>query len=395
MGVWEPGRAGWRRVRVRVVRWGPGGYALTQVSSGEGERPGRLLKPRIVCVLVFPRLGALRDMAPLLQVDNLRTWFRTPAGYAKAVDGVSFSIEPGQTLAVVGESGCGKTVTALSILQLISRPPGEFKSGSIVFEGRDLLQVSATELQAIRGGQIGMIFQEPGTSLNPVFTVGDQIAEAIRLHEPVARGDLRERVLAALRAVRVSDPERRIDQYPHEMSGGMKQRVMIAMALACNPRLLIADEPTTAVDVTIQARILELLRQMQAERGMAILLITHDLGVVAELADQVVVMYAGQVIERAGVEELFANPRHPYTRGLFASLPRVDRRETRLQAIEGSVPPATQFPAGCRFRERCPLAGPECLAEPVLETVEPGSKAPHVVACWKHKELERAPVAGS
>ncbi|MFM8219686.1 MAG: ABC transporter ATP-binding protein, partial [Planctomycetaceae bacterium] len=232
----------------------------------------------MVWLLAFLRLGALRDMAPLLQVDNLRTWFRTPAGYAKAVDGVSFSIEPGQTLAVVGESGCGKTVTALSILQLIARPPGEFKSGSIVFEGRDLLQVTAAELQAIRGGQIGMIFQEPGTSLNPVFTVGDQIAEAIRLHEPIARGDLRERVLASLRAVRVSDPERRIDQYPHEMSGGMKQRVMIAMALACNPRLLIADEPTTAVDVTIQARILELLRQMQAERGMAILLITHDLG---------------------------------------------------------------------------------------------------------------------
>jgi len=332
-------------------------------------------------------------MAPLLQIQDLRTWFRTPAGYAKAVDGVSFAIEPGQTLAVVGESGCGKTVTALSILQLIQQPPGEFKSGSILFEGRNLLDLTAEELRVVRGGQIGMIFQEPGTSLNPVFTVGNQIAEAIQLHESVPPRELRQRVLEALRAVRVSDPERRIDQYPHEMSGGMKQRVMIAMALACHPRLLIADEPTTAVDVTIQARILELLRQMQVERGMAILLITHDLGVVAELADQVVVMYAGQVIERAGVEDLFANPRHPYTRGLFASLPRVDRRESRLQAIEGSVPAATQFPEGCRFRERCHLAGPECLTDPVLTRLVGDGPGEHLVACWKHKELEHASLA--
>lgn len=321
-------------------------------------------------------------MPPLLQVHDLRTWFRTPIGPAKAVDGVSFSIESGKTLAIVGESGCGKTVTALSILQLIPQPPGEFVSGSIEFDGVNLLKVSREELRSIRGGKIGMVFQEPGTSLNPVYTVGNQIAEAISLHRKLSKSELREEVLRSLRAVRVSDPERRIDQYPHEMSGGMKQRVMIAMALSCHPKLLIADEPTTAVDVTIQARILELLRQMQAERGMGILLITHDLGVVAELADEVAVMYAGQVIERAPVEELFANPRHPYTQGLFASLPRVDRRDSRLVAIEGSVPAATSFPAGCRFRERCHLAGTECTQDPVLTEIAVG----HQVACWKHEE---------
>ncbi len=330
-------------------------------------------------------------MPPILEVDNLRTWFHTAAGPAKAVDGVSFSIDAGQTLAVVGESGCGKTVTALSILQLIPRPPGEFVSGAIRFDGTDLLKLSRDELRQIRGGRIGMIFQEPGTSLNPVFTIGDQIAEAISLHRKVPKSALRQAVLESLKAVRVNDPERRIDQYPHELSGGMKQRVMIAMALSCNPQLLIADEPTTAVDVTIQARILDLLRQMQAERGMAILLITHDLGVVAELADHVVVMYAGQVIERASVDALFANPRHPYTRGLFASLPRVDRKEARLQAIEGSVPAATHFPEGCRFRERCPHAGPECLRSPELTVLHAG----HAVACWKHEELDVcAPAVG-
>jgi len=322
-------------------------------------------------------------MPPLLAVDNLRTWFHTSAGPAKAVDGVSFSIDAGKTLAIVGESGCGKTVTALSILQLIPTPPGEFVSGSIEFDGLDLLEIPRTELRAIRGGRIGMIFQEPGTSLNPVFTVGAQIAEAITLHRKIPASELRGEVLKSLKAVRVNDPERRIDQYPHEMSGGMKQRIMIAMALSCNPQLLIADEPTTAVDVTIQARILDLLRQMQAERGMAILLITHDLGVVAELADEVVVMYAGKIVERASALGLFTKPRHPYTQGLFASLPRVDRKERRLVAIEGSVPAATHFPEGCRFRERCPHAGPECLREPSLVTLADG----HQVACWKHEEI--------
>lgn len=330
---------------------------------------------------------------PLLEVDNLRTYFGTDAGDARAVDGVSFSIRSGKTLAIVGESGCGKTVTALSILQLIPRPPGRFVTGAIRFEGRDLLKLPRPELRAIRGGSIAMIFQEPGTSLNPVFTIGRQIAEAITLHRKLPASQVRDEVLRCLKAVQVSDPERRIDQYPHEMSGGMKQRVMIAMALSCNPRLLIADEPTTAVDVTIQARILDLLRDIQADRGMAILLITHDLGVVAELADEVVVMYAGQVIEHATAEELFANPRHPYTLGLFASLPRVDQKQGRLQAIEGSVPAATQFPEGCRFRERCRWAGAECLQEPPLVALRPAATDQlHQVACWKHAEIATANV---
>lgn len=323
---------------------------------------------------------------PLLELTDLRTYFATEAGDAKAVDGVSFSIGAGKTLAVVGESGCGKTVTALSILQLIPQPPGRFASGAIRFEGRDLLQIPRHELRSIRGGAIAMIFQEPGTSLNPVFTIGNQIGEAIRLHRKIPRSQVRDEVLKSLRAVHVSDPERRLKQYPHELSGGMKQRVMIAMALSCNPKLLIADEPTTAVDVTIQARILDLLREQQANRGMAILLITHDLGVVAELADDVVVMYAGKVIERAPVEILFSDPRHPYTLGLFASLPRIDRKQSRLQAIEGSVPAATRFPAGCRFRERCRFAVDECRNEPPLVSIGDG----HVVACWKHEEVAAA-----
>ena len=321
---------------------------------------------------------------PLLEVEDLRTYFRTDAGIAKAVDGISFSIPAGKTLAVVGESGCGKTVTALSILQLIPRPPGEFVSGEIRLAGRNLLKLSPAELRNVRGGEIAMIFQEPGTSLNPVFTIGAQIAEAIRLHRPDVPGSkVREEVIRSLKAVQVSDPERRLSQYPHEMSGGMKQRVMIAMALSCNPELLVADEPTTAVDVTIQSRILDLLQQLQTDRGMSILLITHDLGVVAELAHEVVVMYAGRIIEKAGVEELFANPRHPYTLGLFASLPRIDKDQTRLEAIEGSVPAATNFPAGCRFRERCKYAEERCREEQTL--IQIGND--HLVACWKYDQI--------
>lgn len=335
---------------------------------------------------------APNGLRPLLEVENLRTYFGTDAGDAKAVDGVNFSIAFGKTLAVVGESGCGKTVTALSILQLIPQPPGRFVSGEIRFEGRDLLKMTPGELRAVRGGSIAMIFQEPGTSLNPVFTVGTQLAEAIRLHRKLPEREIRAEVVRCLKAVQVSDPERRVDQYPHEMSGGMKQRVMIAMALSCNPKLLIADEPTTAVDVTIQARILDLLRQIQSERGMSILLITHDLGVVAEIADDVVVMYAGQVIENAPVQELFDRPRHPYTLGLFASLPRIDHKQTRLQTIEGSVPPATQFPAGCRFRERCLWAEEKCTAEQPLLPL--GNN--HFVACWKYDRVApAAPVAAT
>jgi peptide/nickel transport system ATP-binding protein len=336
-----------------------------------------------------PQTATGNGHSPLLEVRDLRTYFHTDAGDAKAVDGISFSIDPGKTLAIVGESGCGKTVTALSILQLIPQPPGEFVSGEIRFAGRDLLKLAPHELRAVRGGQVAMIFQEPATSLNPVFTVGSQIGEAISLHRKLPKARIRDEVLRSLQAVHVSDPERRIDQYPHEMSGGMKQRVMIAMALSCNPQLLIADEPTTAVDVTIQARILELLKSIQAERGMAVLLITHDLGVVAELADDVVVMYAGKIIERGPVEAVFDNPRHPYTLGLFASLPRIDEKKSRLEAIEGSVPAATRFPAGCRFRERCRWAVEECKSEPPLVTIGDD----HFVACWRQEEiaLEKQP----
>jgi oligopeptide/dipeptide ABC transporter ATP-binding protein len=324
---------------------------------------------------------------PLLEVDNLRTYFATDAGDAKAVDGISFSIQPGKTLAIVGESGCGKTVTALSILQLIPMPPGRFESGAIRFDGQDLTKLSPDELRKIRGGQIAMIFQEPATSLNPVFTIGDQIAEAIRLHRNLPPAEVTPEVIRALKSVRVSDPERRLKQYPHEMSGGMRQRVMIAMALACQPRLLIADEPTTAVDVTIQARILELLDDLRTKLGMSILLITHDLGVVAETADDVVVMYAGQVIEQAPVMELFDNPRHPYTQGLFASLPRLEGDKQRLKAIEGSVPAATRFPPGCRFRERCPHAQAVCEQQPQLVALSASPE--HRVACWLHDEIAR------
>lgn len=325
---------------------------------------------------------------PLLEVIDLKTQFLTEQGLARAVDGVSFSLARGKTLAVVGESGCGKTVTALSILRLIPCPPGIMAGGQILLEGRNLLELSQAELQSIRGGDIAMIFQEPATSLNPVFTIGDQIAEAIKLHRNLPRSEIRGEVLKALTEVRMSEPERRIDQYPHELSGGMKQRAMIAMALSCTPKVLIADEPTTALDVTIQARILDLLRRSQADHGMALLLITHDLGVVAELADDVVVMYAGQVIERASAVDLFARPSHPYTRGLFASLPRVDRNEDKLQAIEGNVPPPTRWPTGCRFRTRCPLAVEKCQEVPPLAEVEPG----HQSACWFAEELKTTPM---
>jgi oligopeptide/dipeptide ABC transporter ATP-binding protein len=316
--------------------------------------------------------------APLLDVRDLRTYFHTEYGTAKAVDGVSFSLNRGRTLAVVGESGCGKTVTALSILKLIPIPPGEIVGGQILLEGQDLVPLDEQAMRKVRGSRAAMIFQEPATSLNPVFTIGDQIGEAIRLHRSVSKREARREVLRLLDEVRMSEPERRIDQYPHEMSGGMKQRAMIAMALSCNPKLLIADEPTTALDVTIQARILELLRQMRETHGTAVLLITHDLGVVAETADDVVVMYAGRIVEQADAHGLFARPLHPYTVGLFNSLPRVDRSAERLQAIPGNVPAPTNFPTGCRFRARCPLAAAKCMEDPPLVEIVPG----HSSACW-------------
>jgi peptide/nickel transport system ATP-binding protein len=324
------------------------------------------------------------ETPPLLSVEDLRTYIDTEAGVARAVDGISFSIYPGKTLAVVGESGCGKTVTALSILRLMPEPPARIASGSIRFNGRDILKLNSTELRHLRGGDIAMIFQDPAMSLNPVFNIGDQIAEAINLHRPdIARGQVRAEIIKALLAVQINEPEKRLLQYPHELSGGMKQRAMIAMALACRPKLLIADEPTTAVDVTIQARILDLLRKVQSEHHMALLLITHDLGVVAELADDVVVMYAGKAIEQAPVQELFDRPRHPYTLGLFASLARVDETKGRLETIEGSVPPATHFPPGCRFRERCKWAQADCQVEPPL--IQIGNA--HAVACWHQEEI--------
>jgi len=322
----------------------------------------------------------------LLEIRDLRTWFRTDDGVAKAVDGVNYAIRPGETLGVVGESGCGKSVTAMSVMQLIPRPPGEIVSGEIWFQGRDLLKLSETQMRRIRGNEISVIFQEPMTSLNPVFRVGHQIGEALRLHQGLSRAEARDRTIDLLRKVGIPAPDRRVDDYPHQMSGGMKQRVMIAMALACGPSLLIADEPTTALDVTIQAQILELLAELQESEGMAILLITHDLGVVAETTDHVAVMYAGKVVEYAPVEELFQNPRHPYTVGLFRSLPRVGHEKEKLEVIRGNVPNPLEFPEGCKFWPRCPHATDRCKAsEPPLEEIGPD----HTVACWRVDEIER------
>jgi peptide/nickel transport system ATP-binding protein/oligopeptide transport system ATP-binding protein len=297
----------------------------------------------------------LKPMAsPLLQLTDLNIAFDTERGQIRPVRDVSYSIYPGQTLAVVGESGCGKSVTALSILRLIPAPPGRVLSGEIMFQGRDLLSLSEAEMRTVRGRDIAMIFQEPMTSLNPVYTIGDQIAEAVILHQKVNTKQAYEIAEQAMRDVGISDPGRRLHEYPHQMSGGMRQRVMIAMALSCKPKLLIADEPTTALDVTIQAQILELLRKLQRETGMAILLITHDLGVVAENADVVAVMYASRVVEYATVEDIFDRPMHPYTQGLLKSVPKLGAHSERLVSIPGTVPNPARFPSGCKFHTRCP-----------------------------------------
>jgi peptide/nickel transport system ATP-binding protein len=318
-------------------------------------------------------MGPVTGNSDLLAIENLQTYFFTDAGVLRAVDGVSFRIAPGETLGVVGESGCGKTVTALSILRLIPDPPGRIVGGRVVFEGTELLGLDNERMRKMRGSAISMIFQEPMTSLNPVFTVGDQIAEGVRLHQNLSRRAAWDRAVEMLRLVQIPDPDRRAREYPHQLSGGMRQRVMIAMALACGPRLLIADEPTTALDVTIQAQILELLIRLKEELGMAVMLITHDLGVIADTAQRVVVMYAGRVVEEAPVRDLFANPRHPYTQGLLASIPRLEKGpggRKRLQAIPGLVPSLLDLPPGCRFSDRCPLAVPECrTAEPELREV--------------------------
>ncbi|MDB5415255.1 MAG: dppD [Rubritepida sp.] len=300
---------------------------------------------------------------PLLRVEGLRTVFRTSGGDVPAVDGVSIDVMRGRTLGIVGESGCGKSVLSLSIMRLVAHP-GRIAAGRVLLEGRDLAKLSGSEMRAVRGRDIGMIFQEPMTSLNPVHTVGCQIIEGIRVHEPRAsRAELRERGIAALRRVRIASPERRFDEYPHQLSGGMRQRVMIAMALACSPKLLIADEPTTALDVTVQAQILDLLRDLQAETGMAIILITHDLGVVAEMADDVAVMYAGRVVEQAPVAELFRQPVHPYTIGLIAAVPQLDSDAPRLATIPGRIPSLQETIPGCRFGPRCNLVQPNCVSE--------------------------------
>jgi len=321
--------------------------------------------------------------APLLAIENLRTVFRSSAGDLPAVDGVSVSVEAGRTLGIVGESGCGKSVLSLSIMRLVPRP-GRIVSGSIRFQGRDLLALPEAEMRSLRGGSIGMIFQEPMTSLNPVHTVGRQITEAIRAHRALSPAAARDLAIDSLRRVRIPAPEKRFDEYPHQLSGGMRQRVMIAMALSCEPKLLIADEPTTALDVTIQAQILDLLRTLQSETGMAIILITHDLGVVAEMADEVAVMYAGRVVETGPVGAVFGDAQHPYTLGLFGSVPRLDGDSRSLLAIEGTVPPPFALPPGCRFNPRCGFASDRCRAEaPALRALGPGHRA----ACW-HAPLE-------
>jgi oligopeptide/dipeptide ABC transporter ATP-binding protein len=317
---------------------------------------------------------------PLLEVRDLRTHFETEAGVHRAVDGVSFSVSANRTLGIVGESGCGKSVTSLSIMGLVPEPPGVRAGGGVFFKGEDLTRKSRREMEELRGSRLSMIFQEPMTSLNPVYRVGDQIAEGLIRHKGLSKAAARARAVEMLRLVRIPSPETRVDAYPHEMSGGMRQRVMIAMAMACEPDLLIADEPTTALDVTIQAQILDLMRDLRQRLGAAIILITHDLGVIAEMADEVAVMYAGRIVEKADVGALFADAQHPYTLGLMASIPRLDADRRRLATIEGMVPAPDAMPAGCRFAPRCPLADRRCReAEPELRELAPG----HAAACWK------------
>ena len=335
------------------------------------------------------------SVAPLLDVQGLKTYFFTRDGVVRAVDGVSFSVRPGETLAIVGESGCGKSVTSLSILRLVASPPGRTVEGRVVFGGRDLLSLPGPEMRRIRGDAISMIFQEPMTSLNPVLTIGRQIAEALVLHRDLSREQAGARAIEMLRLVRMPEPERRVLQYPHQLSGGMRQRVMIAMALACEPRLLIADEPTTALDVTIQAQILDLMRELKARTGAAIMLITHDLGVVAEMAQRVIVMYAGRKVEEASVLDLFALPRHPYTRGLLDSIPKLGAAGGasegaaggRLAEIAGTVPSLVQPIVGCAFAPRCAYARERCWIEyPPLEEKARG----HWAACWESERVADA-----
>ena len=335
-----------------------------------------------------------RANQPVLEVEGLETLFFTGKGVLRAVDGVSFSVARGETLAIVGESGCGKSMTALSVMRLVPTPPGRIVAGTVRLDGRDILAIDEAEMRDVRGNQISMIFQEPMTSLNPVMTVGKQIGEALRFHQPLSAAAARAKAVDLLRLVRIPEPERRAREYPHQLSGGMRQRVMIAMALACGPKVLIADEPTTALDVTIQAQILDLILGLQRELGMAVVLITHDLGVVAETAQRVIVMYAGRKVEEADVDSLFAEPMHPYTKGLMASIPRLaiiagERTPAteRLQEIPGVVPALTNLPPGCTFAPRCALADDRCRAEyPEYRLRRPG----HWVACWHAERVAEA-----
>ncbi len=320
---------------------------------------------------------------PLLEIRNLKTYFDVRGGVLKAVDDVSLTIAAGETLGLVGESGCGKSVTAATIMRLVPIPPGRIAGGEILFGGIDILQLSESEMRKVRGNKISMIFQEPMTSLNPVFTVGDQVGEAIRLHEKLSQREIRDRVIEAFRLVRIPAPESRIKEYPHQMSGGMRQRVMIAMALACHPKLMIADEPSTALDVTIQAQILDLMNNLKKETGASILFITHDLGVIAEMAQKVAVMYAGKIMEAADVDTLFSDPKHPYTIGLMNSIPilGVGKKEKRLSTIPGIVPSLFRLPEGCLFHERCFQATSECgrLEPPVIDLGKG-----HIVRCHRY-----------
>jgi len=327
------------------------------------------------------------EKQPLLTVRNLRTYFYTEDGVVKAVDGVDFEVYEGETLGIVGESGSGKSVTSLTILRLLD-PKGKIEEGSeIIFNGKNLLELSDDEMRKIRGNEIAMIFQEPMVALNPVFTIGEQIMEAILLHQDVDKKTAREMAIDMLRKVGIPEPQKRVDEYPHELSGGMRQRAMIAMALSCRPKLLIADEPTTALDVTIQAQILELMKELQKEYGMAIILITHDVGVIAENADRVVVMYGGKVMETSDVKTIFKKPKHPYTWGLLTSIPRLDVEQERLYSIPGMVPDPLHFPQGCRFNTRCDFKESKCSVEmPPLIEVEPG----HLSRCFFYKKLDEA-----
>jgi peptide/nickel transport system ATP-binding protein len=321
----------------------------------------------------------------LLDVRDLRVFFHSDDGIAKAVDGVTFSVDAGKTLGIVGESGCGKTVSCLAMMGLIPTPPGEIAGGKAMFKGQDLLSLKNDQLRKIRGNEIAMIFQEPMTSLNPVFTCGSQVIEAVMLHQDVTPDGARAKALEMFELVGIPDPDRRLDDYPHQLSGGLRQRVMIAMALSCNPSVLICDEPTTALDVTIQAQILALLRRLQRELGMSIIMITHDLGVIAEIADDVAVMYAGKIVERGTVQEIFHHPEHPYTIGLQKAIPRMGIEIERLNQIEGTVPMPLDFADGCRFHTRCPIADQKCeVEEPPLKDDDSGQG----IACWKTGDFD-------